>query len=267
MATMAMNARRRGARDDRFFMTMAIVMALTVVAGFSLQLGMGRSSFLSPPLVHAHAIVFMGWVVLYVLQNALVARGSIGLHKRLGWIGTGWAVLMIILGCMVTLAMVRAGHVPFFFKPLQFLVFDPMSVFTFGGLTAAAVVLRRQTDWHRRLHYCGMSLLMGPAFGRLLPMPLLAPWAYEATFLAVLIYPAIGVIADRRRTGAVHPAWLWGIATIVGSTLLVEAITYSPVGAALYRTVTAGTPGADVAPLEFAPPPSGALITGRATSI
>ena len=57
--------------------------------------------------------------------------------------------------------------------------------------------MRRRTDWHRRLHYCGTALLMGPAFGRLLPMPLLAPWAFEATFIAVMIFPIIGVIAER----------------------------------------------------------------------
>ena len=175
--------------DDRFFLKAAIVMALFVAAGFSLQLAMGRSSFHSPPLVHAHAIVFMGWVTLYVLQNVFVSRGSMALHRRLGWIGAGWIVAMLILGFAVTIAMVRRGQVPFIFTPLQFLVFDPMTLIAFFGLTVAAITLRRRTDWHRRLHYCGMSLLLGPAFGRLLPMPLLIPWAWEAAFAATLFFP------------------------------------------------------------------------------
>jgi len=45
--------------------------------------------------------------------------------------------------------------------------------------------------------------------------------------------------------------------------VLTEAITYSPVGTALYRGVAAGSPGAAVAPLDFAPPPAGPLVTGR----
>ena len=45
--------------------------------------------------------------------------------------------------------------------------------------------------------------------------------------------------------------------------VLTEAITYSPVGPALYRVVTAGSPGAAVAPLGFPPPPAGPLMTGR----
>jgi hypothetical protein len=266
MATLAQTppAPASATGDDRFFLRAAIVMALTIAAGFSLQLAMGRSSFHSPPLVHAHAIVFMGWVTLYLLQNVFVATGNMALHRRLGWIGAGWMVAMVVLGCWVTVAMVRRGQVPFFFRPLQFLVFDPMTVFTFAGLTAAAIALRRRTDWHRRLHYCGMSLLLGPAFGRLLPMPLLQPWAFEAVFAALMIFPVVGVVSDLRRTGHAHPAWRWGIAVMVGSLLLTEAITYSPVGSALYRAVVAGSHGAAVPPLDFAAPPAGPQITGRA---
>lgn len=266
MATAAFSTQPQERGDDRFFLITAFVMAGIIAAGFSLQLGMGRSSFLSPALVHAHAIVFMGWVVLYVVQNVFAASGSMALHRRLGWIGAGWIVAMVVLGLAVTVAMVRRGQVPFFFRPLHFLVFDPVSVLTFAGLTVAAILLRRQTQWHRRLHFSGMALLLGPAFGRLLPMPLLAPWAWEATTAAVLILPMVAAIADVRRYGRVHPALLWGIATILGSAALTEAITYSPVGAALYRSVTAGSPGADLPPLDFAPPPAGPLITGRTTS-
>jgi len=243
--------------DERFFLRAAIAMAIIVVAGFSLDLATGRSTFHSPPLLHAHAITFMGWVVIYLLQNVFAATGRMELHRPLGWIGTAWIGAMIVLGFLVTIAMVRRGDVPFFFKPLQFLVFDPVIILTFAGLTWAAVIMRRRTDWHRRLHYCGMSLLLGPAFGRLLPMPFLIPWAYETVVAACLIFPLIGIWADVRRSGRIHPAWRWGIATIVGSLLLTEALTYGPVGGALYRAATNGSPGAQVPPLQFPALPPG----------
>jgi hypothetical protein len=266
MATQAYTA-SHARRDDQFFMKTAVAMALVVVVGFSTQLALGRSSFASPLHVHLHAVVFMGWVAIYVAQNALVATGSTALHRQLGWIATGWMVAMVALGFVVTLSMVRRGVVPFFFTPLQFLIFDPISVLTFGGLTTAAVVNRHRTDWHRRLHYCGMALLLGPAFGRLLPMPLFVPWAFESTVLAVLIFPVIGVIADRRRTGNVHRAWYWGIGTIIGSAVLTNVIAFGPLGPPVYRAATAGSPGALVAPLEFPRPPMGPLRTGRPASI
>jgi hypothetical protein len=70
-------------------------------------------------------------------------------------------------------------------------------------------------------------------------------------------------LSDLRRSGQVHPAWRWGILTMAGALLLIELVTYSPLGSAIYRGVTAGSPGAAVPPLEFAPPPVGKLRTGR----
>ncbi len=249
--------------DERFFLGAAIAMTLVIVAGFSTQLAAGRSSFSSPPLVHAHAIVFMGWVTIYLLQNIFVGTGRMLLHRRLGWVAAGWMIPMIVLGFAVTLAMVRRGQVPFFFQPLHFLVFDPVTVLTFAALTGSAILLRERTEWHRRLHLCGMAMLMGPGFGRLLPMPMLMPWAWEASFAAGLIFPLAGMVADLRRGGHVHPAWGRGLVVMLGAFLLTEAITYSAAGQALYRGVTAGSPGAAVPALQFPPPPAGGQVTGR----
>ena len=241
--------------DERFFLGGAIAMTAIVVAGFSTQLAMGRSSFVAPPLVHAHATVFMGWVVIYLSQNILIATGRTTLHRRLGWIAAAWMVPMLGLGLAVTLAMVRRGQVPYFFRPVEFLILDPLSLLAFIGLTAAAIGLRGRTDWHRRLHFCAMAVLLGPAFGRLLPMPLLAPWAFEATVAACALLPIVGAISDQRRTGRVHPAWAVGLAVLVGYGLLTEMLTHSPLGAAIYEVATAGTPGAAIPSLDFPPPP------------
>jgi len=251
------------AGDEPFFLRAAIVMTITIIAGFSLQYLMGRSTFASPARVHVHAFFFMGWVAIYLLQNVFVATGRMNLHRRLGWVAAFWIVPMVVMGCYVTALMVRNGTVPFFFRPLQFLIFDPATVIAFAGLTVAAVRLRRRTEWHRRLHFCGMSLLLGPAFGRLLPLPLLQPWAWEAAFAVTLLFPLAGMIADIRRKGQIHPAWHWGMATMIGTFLITEAITYSPLGTSIYAAVTKGTAGELVAPLDFAPPPAGPLVTGR----
>lgn len=263
MATLAEKPVLPSIGDEGFFLRGAIVMTLTIIAGFSFQYLMGRSTFASPPRVHIHAFFFMGWVAIYLMQNIFVATGRMAFHRKLGWVAAWWIVPMVIMGFVVTVAMVRNGHVPFFFRPLQFLVFDPVTVLAFAGLTIAAVRLRRRTEWHRRLHFCAMALLLAPAFGRLLPMPMIQPWAWEASFAAGLMFPIVGAICDIRRSGRIHPAWHWGMAVMIGAFVLTEAISYSPVGLALYDWVTAGSPGAAVAPLDFPPPPAGPLMTGR----
>jgi hypothetical protein len=263
MATLAQQPVAPAAGDERFFLRGAIVMTIMIIAGFSLQYLMGRSTFGAPLRVHIHAFFFMGWVGIYLLQNIFVATDRMYLHRRLGWVAAAWMVPMIVMGCLVTVAMVRNAYVPFFFRPLQFLVFDPLTVLTFAGLTTAAIVMRRRTEWHRRLHFCAMSLLLGPAFGRLLPMPLLQPWAWEAAFAVTMLFPMAGVWADIRRNGRVHPAWLYGMATMIASFVLIEAITYSAVGTAIYDAVTKGSPGASVGPLDFGTPPAMGPVTGR----
>lgn len=258
MATLAMPQPDQAQRsDDGFFLTMAFVMAGLLIVGFGLSLAMGRSSFNRPPIVHAHAIVFMGWMVIYVLQTWFATKGPIALHRRLGWVALGWLAIMLYLGTAVTVMNVRAGTVPFIFQPLHFLVFDPMSLIGCIVLIVAGVSLRSQTGWHRRLNYCGMALLVGPGVGRLLPMPLLIPYAYQAAFAVILVLPVIGMIADWRRDGRVHPAWLWGFAAMLSTEVVTEIIAFGPIGAMLYQAVTAGTPGAGIAPLAFPPSPLG----------
>lgn len=264
MATLAHPPATDSGGDERFFLRGAIIMTVIIVFGFSLQLAMGRSTFASPVRVHAHAILFMGWVFIYLTQNLLVATDRIALHRRLGWIAAAWLVPMVASAFFVTVAMVRNGTVPFFFQPLHFLVFDPVTIVGFAGLTVAAILLRRRTDWHRRLHFSGMSLLLAPALGRILPLPLLQPWAWEATFVVALLFPVIGALIDRRRRGSVHPAWQWGIGVTVGVMIVTQALAYGPLGTALYEQVTRGSPGAAIDPLGFPPPPDTPLVTGRA---
>ena len=257
MATLVEQPSSISIGDERFFLRAAIVMTVVIVAGFSFQLAMGRSTFGSPVRVHLHAVLFMGWVAIYLTQNVLVATDRIRVHRRLGWLAAVWMLAMVVSGLFVTASMVRAGTVPFFFQPVHFLIFDPVAVLTFAVLTTAAILFRRRTEWHRRLHFCGMTILLAPAFGRLLPLPLLQPWSWEATYAVILLFPLAGVWADIQRGGRAHPAWKCGIGTIVGSLLLTQAITYSPVGLAIYDEVTEGSPGAAVEPLEFPPPPEG----------
>ena len=262
MATVAQDLRPEPL-PDRPPVGMAYAMAATIGAAFSLQFLMGRSTIHSPLVVHLHALTFMGWVAIFTVQATLGARGMIEQHRKHARLAAAWIVLMIVMGFVVTLRMVRNGTTPFFFRPQHFLVFDPLNVLVFAGFVAFAVSKRKQTDWHARLQLGALALLMGPAFGRLLPMPLLAPHAYEAAAAACALFPLIGAGIDLKRSGRVHPAWLVTLGVLVGMILLGDAITYSPLGDSLYQMTTAGTPGAAVPGLEFPAPPSGTQITGR----
>ena len=252
MATLATQvARRRASAEERFFMTSAVAMAIVIIAGFSLNAIMGRSTIFSPISVHIHGVLFMSFLVLYVTQNALVATGNVAVHKKLGRVSAVLVPAMIVAALYVIVAMVRRGAVPFFFTPIYFLAMDTMILTSFVVLVGVAIRMRRRSDWHRRLMFCGMAAFTGNGIGRLLPMPLLIPYAGEAAVAASLVFPIWGMISDRRRAGRVHPAWFWGLGVILGGQLIAELVAGSPLGLALYDWVAAGSPAAHISPTAY----------------
>ena len=88
MATLAEQPFVPSVGDERFFLRAAVVMTVIIVAGFSFQLAMGRSTFASPIRVHIHAVLFMGWVWIYLFQNIFVATSCTA--SSAGWQRRGW---------------------------------------------------------------------------------------------------------------------------------------------------------------------------------
>jgi hypothetical protein len=243
------------AADTRFFRAFMTVMAVVLVSGFVVQLALGRSSFLAPPVVHVHAVFFMGWVAIVLTQFWLAGSGAIALHRQLGRVAMVYAVALLVLGPLVTLAAVQTGRVPFFFQPQHFLIANPLSLVPFLGLFAAAIVLRKRTDWHARLQIGAFLPLLGPGFGRLLPMPFLTPYAFEIAGLVALVVPTIGIARDIKVHGRAHPAWWWGIGALIAVSVLARVLAFSPVGDGLYDLATAHTPMAGTDGRAFPPPP------------
>ena len=239
-----------------FFRNITFVMGLLVLAGFSMQWLAGRSTFTARPLVHVHALIFMGWIAIFVSQASLATSGRIDVHRRLGKLAMLWVPLMVAAAIAIAVDVTRRGTAPFFFLPQYFVVANPMTVLFFAGFFIAAVRMRKRTDWHMRLQICATTCIMGPAFGRLLPMPLIIPYSYQSAEIMCLLFPIAGAIRDWRRDRVVHPAWWYGIAAIPMLLLFSNLIAYSSAGNAIYAWVTAGSPGASVPGLAFpaAPP-------------
>lgn len=240
--------------QTRFVFVMALVMALVIVGGFTLQLAMGRSSFAVPAAYHLHAAVFMGWIGIYLAQHVTALRGQWALHAGFGRIAYLWIPLMLVFGSVLMVVVARRTGGPFFFHVSEFLWSNMMLLWCFGGLAFWALRRRRYTGWHRRLMLCAMAILTGPGLGRILPLPLMIPHAWTITTLATMVFPVIGMIADKRATGRVHPAYLWGLGIYAAVFVLSLVLARSETGMAITRSVIADTPG-ELRPMEaFLPP-------------
>jgi hypothetical protein len=241
--------------EARFFFTMACLMAASIVAGFAFNLVMGRSSFGMPWLVHFHAWVLMGWVALYLTQNTLIFRDNVALHRRLGWLSVIWLPAVLVMGLLITRFSLQTQGGPFFFDQNEFLFSNSAMLLLSVVLAATAITVRANTGWHRRLMYCSFAIITGPGIGRLTPNPLLEPYAWWIGAVGLpLIFPVVGMIADKRRYGRVHPAWFWGIGLVIGVQAVADLVAYSDWGVAFTKDFIAGTPGAERPMQAFLPP-------------
>lgn len=245
---------RATVRDTRFFTIMAFVMSGVILAGFSLNLAMGRSTFAVPLAYHVHAAIFMGWIALYLAQHVTISTGNRELHIRLGKLAYLWIPLMIAAGCMIIVVTARRTGGPFFFAQNEFFISNVAALLAFGWLALWALRSRRHTGWHRRLMLVAMSILTGPGLGRLLPMPLMIPYAWTIAVALTFAFPVIAMAVDRWRHGKVHPAYWWGVGIDAGAFLLSMLLAYSPLGYAITEWVVAGSPGAQRPMEAFLPP-------------
>ena len=208
-----------------------------------------------PWLVHFHAWVMMGWVALYLTQNTLIFRDNVALHRRLGWLSVIWLPAVLLMGLLITRFSLQTQGGPFFFDQNEFLFSNSAMLLLSVILAATAVTMRANTGWHRRLMYCSFAILTGPGIGRLTPNPLLEPYAWWIGAVGLpLIFPVIGMIADKRRYGRVHPAWFWGIGLVIGVQAVADLVAYSDWGVAFTKDFIAGTPGAERSMQAFLPP-------------
>lgn len=97
MATTA-DVRTAKVEGTRFFTITAFVMGLVIVAGFSVQLAMGRSTFAVPWQYHLHGAIFMGWIALYLAQHVTIAGGNRALHITLGKLAYIYIPVMVAAG-------------------------------------------------------------------------------------------------------------------------------------------------------------------------
>lgn len=202
--------------DRRLYILAAIVTPLIVLAGFA------RTYYLKPffstpdlpnRLVHFHGIVMTAWVLLFIVQVALVATHRTRVHMRLGIAGSVLAALVVIVGVLTALDAAARGATPGP-PPLAFLVIPLGDMFVFAVLIGLALYFRRKPQVHKRLMLVAAINLTMPAIARI-PLSFIyngGPLAFfSITDLCLLAFVAYDTIKHRR----LHPAFLWSVIFII----------------------------------------------------
>jgi FtsH-binding integral membrane protein len=235
MATVAEGAVCAG----RFWQRMAIGLAVFIIFGFAQFALRGFVDPVAAPWwVHLHGVAMLAWLALLVVQPTLEARGNLGLHRRLGWVGAALATLIAVLGVYTGLASLVLNRFPPFFTPPYFLALTFVEAVTFGLVVMAAIRKRADTEWHRRLMIGATIVILEPALGRLLPMPLMVGWSDIPVGLIQLAVVAIIALHDRRTLGRVHPATKAVALLVIAVRVAIYLLSLAPPVAALAAKLT-----------------------------
>lgn len=212
----------------QFFNRYLLGLALFIAAAFAQFDARGLVDIPALPVwIHLHAAVMLAWLGLLVAQPRLAA-GSLAMHRKLGRVGAFLLVLVVGMGMMAGRSALKAGIVPPFFTPAYFLALTQVEPLLFGALVTSAIALRKRSDWHKRLMVGSTIVLLEPAFGRLLPMPLMGAWGQWAELAGQLAALAILVRFDRRSLGRVHGATLASGMVVIGTHILVTLLAAMP---------------------------------------
>ena len=171
-------------------MTMAVVIALVVFVGFAPTFYL-RAFYHTDPLqsvFRVHGLVFSAWVVLFVVQTALVSARRTDIHRRLGVLGAALALLMLVMGYMAAVTAARRGFsTPGLPPPLVFFAVPFFDLVVFATLVGCALYLRRTPAAHKRLMLLATVAVLTAAIARLpYVLPLGPPAFFGLTDLLVV---------------------------------------------------------------------------------
>ncbi len=210
----------RTARPDRPLFVGALILVLVVVfAGFAPTFYL-KGWFGTPPLsnlLFAHGLVMSAWLALFIAQTALVEFGRADLHRRLGVVGVGVAILVVVVGVAAALDAGRRGFSPTpQVTPQMFLAIPLADMLVFSILVGSALARRGDSATHKRLMLLATVGMLTPAVARL-PVAALKQAGLPAFFAVTIGCVIVAVAIDTVRHRRLHPAFGWGAALLIAA--------------------------------------------------
>lgn len=198
-----------------FYLVLSCVLTVGIVVGFwPTYFGPLLEGTLNiRPMVEVHAIVFLGWMVLLIIQAALAYFRRVDLHQKLGVFGVVYGALIVIVGFLVMFdsffAQIEAGEV----RQAHINLLIPLvDLILFAIFFGSAIIYRRKSSTHKRLIILASIVLFGPAVGRMTFLTSI-PQLALITFGPILLGMCYDLINRRR----IHPVYVIGLIVFLAS--------------------------------------------------
>jgi hypothetical protein len=139
--------------DRNFLLALVGLTWLGIVSGFGLDVldHFRHGTRTYPLIVHVHALLFVGWLVLLTTQALLIRSRRVAVHRRLGMAAAWLIPIMAVAGLAAAwtvqhqLALLPGQHRP------QFISISLKDMLGFATLAGAGLALRRDSSAHKRL--------------------------------------------------------------------------------------------------------------------
>jgi hypothetical protein len=192
-----------------YFVAMALAMIVVGVAGFAPSI-MDPSRRFAPltPLVAAHGILVLCWLLVFVFQAMLIGSRHVAFHRRMGIVALVLLTVLVPLSYMVTVQMIHrgfdlSGDQGGKTDPLFGSIFNFATLIEFLVLACIALAYRRRKEIHKRLMlFANISLMGAPITHFLSYFELLSAFAVLG---GLGLFFLSAVAGDYFRMGRVHP--------------------------------------------------------------
>ena len=221
-----------------FYSSLSVLAAIVVAGGFwnTYWKGLIDGTIDKNWVVDLHAGVFVGWIVLFMIQAALIFRGRTDVHRKVGKFGIFYGFVIIGMGLFVALHQLAVGVAAGNPAEAQgFLILPLTDMIIFPIFFGAAIYYRRRPELHRRLMLVATTELLTAAVARLnLENYMTAHWSVFAIWLAPIY---LAMIYDYLTKRIVHPVYVIGI-IVLASTMLRVFATQSEAWLSIARMIT-----------------------------
>ena len=212
-----------------FYSGMAVLLCVCVYIGFLptyFQAGMLRAP-LPSPILHVHGAIFTLWMLLFLVQAALISARRVKWHRSLGTIAFCLPPVMIVLGVIAAIDALHRGVQIGPLEPAVSFAIPMIDIASFTVVIYAAWRARRRPEAHKRLILLATIGLTEAAFGRF-------PWAQmgyppaagAVTGLGIMVL--LVIVYDLVSLHRIHRSTMWAAPLVFVAGALAVPIGMTP---------------------------------------
>ncbi|MBC2838606.1 hypothetical protein [Robiginitalea sp. SC105] len=231
-----MKKSRKPKRNNAFTKNYFFVLSLTILA---LGLIAFSDNYLfdihqesnSDPFKVIHGLIMFSWYTILVIQTNHIRKLNVKAHKRLGLLGFGIAVLVVVSIAYLNYMDVSYAELPFFGKANR--IFFPVFIL----LLALGYAQRNKPELHKHAIFVGVLLMMEPLLSRVgmntgTDAAVVAPIIWLILWISLFVYDIIRLRSLHFLTCSGLIFWFAVYAMVSLKTVVkkgLESISHGPV--------------------------------------